>query len=267
MKSVAPVAIAAGILWFVAPPASGQIDYRNLDDGRPVATEDAYSIERFGFELLAPYRFEADHAGANSHVVAPELEYGLLPNTQVGIRTLLAAVSDAGTTDWGLAGLRVFGLYNFNTESAGLPALAVRAETAIPLGQLAGDAFGLTLEGIATRSWGATRAHINAGVRIGTDTIISSVDALPRWQVSGAIDHTFLRQSLLVIGELLTERETSGAPVEVNLSAGLRWQWQPTVVLDFGLSRRLASNGPDLGLTVGLSHAFAVRSLIPGADR
>jgi hypothetical protein len=267
MKRLAPVAIAAGIFSFAARPASGQIDYRNLDDGRPVATEDAYSIERFGFELLAPYRFEADHAGANSHVVAPELEYGLLPNTQVGIRTLLAAVKDAGTTDWGLAGLRVFGLYNFNTETAGLTALAMRAETAIPLGQLAGDAFGLTLEAIATRSWGATRAHINAAVRVGIDTDIGSVDAPPRWQVSGAIDHTFLRQSLLVIGELLTERETNGAPVEVNLSAGLRWQWEPTLVLDFGLTRRLASNGPDLGLTVGLSQAFAVRSLIPGADR
>ena len=216
---------------------------------------------------MAPYRFDAEHTGSNTHLVAPELEYGLLPNTQVGIIALLGAVNDAGTTDWGLAGLRVFGLYNFNTESVGLPALAVRAETAIPVGQLAGDAFGLTLEGIATRSWGAARAHINAGVRVGTDTDISSVDAPPRWQVSGAIDHTFLRQSLLVIGELLTERETSDAPVEVNLSAGLRWQWQPTLVLDFGLSRRLASNGPDIGLTVGLSHAFAVRSLIPGADR
>jgi hypothetical protein len=47
------------------------------------------------------------------------------------------------------------------------------------------------------------------------------------------------------------------------LAAGTRWQWTPTDVLDLGVSRRLTSGGPDFGITVGLSHAFALRGLLP----
>jgi hypothetical protein len=111
----------AGALLVLAPQAHGQIDYRNLDEGRPVATEDAYPIERFAFELLVPYRFESEHSGADFHVIGPEVEFGVLRNTQIGVKTLLAAVRETGETDWGLAGIRVFGLYNFNTESGGIP--------------------------------------------------------------------------------------------------------------------------------------------------
>jgi hypothetical protein len=167
MRSTIPVALAAGALLVLAPPAHGQIDYRNLDEGRPVATEDAYPIERFAFELLVPYRFESEHSGADFHLIGPEVEFGALRNTQIGVKTLLAAVRETGETDWGLAGIRVFGLYNFNTESGGIPALAVRAETALPVGSLGGDAFALTLEGIGTHSWGDTRAHLNAWFRLG----------------------------------------------------------------------------------------------------
>jgi hypothetical protein len=267
MRRMVAVAIAAGALALAAPRAYGQIDYRNLDEGRPVTTEDAYPVERYGFELLLPYRFEAEHAGADLHTSAIELEYGAWPNTQIGVKTLLAAINQSGETDWGLGGIRVFSLYNFNTESGGLPALALRAEAAIPAGNLAGDAFGLALEGIGTHSWGATRAHVNAGFRLGTDSSLGLVDAPPRWLLSGAVDHTLLRQSLLVVAEVLAERPTSETPVEVNFSAGLRWQWQPTLVLDAGLTRRLSTHGSDFGLTIGLSHAFAIRSIMPGGAR
>jgi hypothetical protein len=50
----------------------------------------------------------------------------------------------------------------------------------------------------------------------------------------------------------------------VVVGAGARWQWTPTLVLDAGVSRRLTGNaGPDLEVTAGLSHAFAVRRLLP----
>lgn len=264
IRSMIPTALAAGALLVVASRAHGQIDYRNLDEGRPVATEDAYPIERFAFEVLLPYRFESERGGADLHLIAPELEFGVLANTQIGLKTVLAAVRETGETDWGLAGIRVFGLYNFNTESGGIPALSLRAETAVPVGSLGGDAFALALEGIVTHSWGSTRVHLNAGLRLGSDSGLGSVDPPPRWGLSAGVDHSFLRQSLLVIGEILAQRPTGEVPVEASLSAGVRWQWQPTLVLDAGLTRRLSSNGPDIGLTIGLSHAFALSGLMPG---
>jgi len=104
-------------------------------------------------------------------------------------------------------------------------------------------------------------------VRLGSDDGVGPVEAPPRWFLSAAVDRTFIRRSLLAVAELVTARPADAAPVEVNLSAGIRWQWLPTLVLDAGVSRRLGSNGPDFGVTVGLSHAFALRGLLPGGAR
>jgi hypothetical protein len=267
MRTILWAGLAAAALAAAAQPAHAQIDYRNLDDERPVTTEDAYPVERYGFELLTPYRFEAEPGRTDVHLVAPELEYGLLPNAQVSTRLLLAAVDRSTDSDWGFAGLRLSGLYDFNTEGAWLPALALRADASIPVGNLAGDVFRLTLKGIATRSWGRTRGHLNAAMSLGADDGLGPVDAAPRWFASAALDHTFIRHSLLAVAEVLTRRPVGGAPIEVNASAGLRWQWRPTLVLDAGIARRLGSNGPDFGLTVGLSRAFALPGLMSGGVR
>jgi len=49
--------VLPGLVALTATEAAAQIDYRNLDDERPVAVEDAYPIERYAFELLGAYRF------------------------------------------------------------------------------------------------------------------------------------------------------------------------------------------------------------------
>jgi hypothetical protein len=68
IAALAITLIAAGF-----PPLAAQIDYRNLDDHRPVRTEDAYPIERYAFELLVPYEYENAPAGEARHAITPEL--------------------------------------------------------------------------------------------------------------------------------------------------------------------------------------------------
>ena len=116
----AATAAAGMLLSLQAAPVSAQIDYRNLDDDWPVVTEDAYPVERYAFEFLAPYRFEAESGGGQLHLVVPEAAYGIARNAQVGLKLPFAAVNDAAGTEWGLAGLRVFALYNFNTGAGRL---------------------------------------------------------------------------------------------------------------------------------------------------
>lgn len=249
-------------------PVAAQIDYRNLDDHRPVRTEDAYPIERYAFEFLAPYEYENGLGGEQHHAVVPELGYGVLANTQIGLKLPFAALQEPNSTDWGFAGPRVFALYNFNTEGRWLPALALRADVAVPLGNLAGDNAQVTFKGIATRSWGRTRLHVNGSVTLGDAAGRPLVDAEPKWAVSAAVDRTLLRQSLLFIGELSILEAASQAPTEVTAAGGFRYQLTPTLVLDAGISRRLSADaGPDLGLTVGLSHAFSFAGLLPGLPR
>ena len=250
------------------PPLAAQIDYRNLDDHRPVRTEDAYPIERYAFEVQLPYGYENGLGAEEVHIVAPEISYGVLGNTQVGLRLPVAAVHFAGATDWGLAGPRLFGLYNFNTDGRRLPALAVRADLSLPLGDFGGDDPQITLEGIATRGWGRTRLHFNGSVTLGDAADRPAIEAEPRWALSLAADYTFIRQSLLLVGELALLEAAPEEPTELGVAFGARYQLTPTIVFDAGVSRRLSADaGPDLGLTLGFSHAFAIAGLLPGRRR
>ncbi len=261
-------AIAALLVPSLAGFAQAQIDYRNLDDDRPVVTEDAYPVERFAFELMAPYRFEAEAGGGQLHTTVPEAAYGIARNTQIGVKLPLAAVDEGGTTDWGLAGLRAFGLYNFNTETPWLPAFALRGDVSFPVGSLAGEGSRFALKAIATRSWGRTRAHFNVSRGFGSEDALSVAEPLNRWNASLAIDRTIMRSSLLLIGEVAVAQPVADAPTAANASLGARWQWTPTLVLDAGVTRRLRSEtGPDIAFTIGLSHAFAIRGLMPAGPR
>jgi hypothetical protein len=243
-----------------ATPLAAQIDYRNLDEGRPVRTEDAYPVERHAFELVVPYEYENEPAGASIHLTVPELAWGVLPNVQVGGKLPFAVADEAAGSTSGLAGPRLFGLYNFNTESRALPAFALRADVHLPLGALAGDEARLGLTGIATRSWGRTRAHVNGSLGLGPES--DAVHGIPAWSGSLALDRTLLRRSLLLIGEVAASDAGPGSDVEWTAALGGRMQLTPTLVLDAGLRRRLGAGGPDLGATIGLSHAFALGGLM-----
>ena len=249
----------------VAVPAAAQVDYRNLDDDRPTRVEDAYPAERYAFELLIPYGFERERGGAWVQASILELEYGLLRNAHVGVKTPLAGVGNGGTTEWGLSGIRALALYNFNTESRLLPALSLRTDAAFPVGGLAGSETHVGLQAIATRSWGRSRLHVNAAYRFGRDGTPAAVEGLDRWWYGAALDRTLFRQSILVIGAVYARRPRDAAPIEVNASLGLRWQWRPTAVIDVGISRGLRQGlGPEYAMTIGVSHAFAIAGLMPG---
>jgi hypothetical protein len=257
--------LAAAVMLAAAPwRLTGQIDYRNLDDDRPTRVEDAYPAERYAFEFLVPYSYARERTGVIQASVL-ELEYGIFRNTHVGFKAPLAGVRTSGApTTWGLSGIRVFALYNFNTESLLLPAVALRVDATFPVGPLGGDETQVSVKGIVTRSWGPTRLHLNGAVRLGRDTPGAVVEGIEHWWYGAALDRTLFRHSLLLIGEVYARREFEAAPVEVNASLGLRWQWRPTAVIDVGVARRLRESlGPDYALTVGMSNAFAIPGLMP----
>jgi hypothetical protein len=261
-----PALMLLPLMGGLAAPLAAQVDYRNLDDDRPLQTEDAYPVERHAFELLLPYSLEDEPGGLRQHAFVPEIAYGIISNGQLGIKAPIAGLTGAGSSDWGLAGLRAFGMYNLNTESREFPAIALRADALLPVGSLGGDATRLTLKVIATRSWGRNRVHVNAAWTVGRERDLAAIEPGSRWRYGLAVDRTLFRQNLLLAGEVVAEREVRGEPAAVNGAVGMRYQWTPTTVLDLGIRRRLRDvAGPDLGLTIGLSHTFALPWLMPAA--
>lgn len=255
--------VAAGLL--VAGPSAGhgQIDYRNLDDDRPTLIEDAYPAERFAFEFQAPWRFSRDRTG-NLHSFVPELAYGMFRNMHLGLKLPIAGLSEPGGREWGISGLRLIALYNFNTEGRFLPAFSLRSDVSFAVGSLAGEGTRVTFKGIATRSWGRYRIHLNGAYTPGQDRPLAATEGANKWWAGAAFDRTLYRRSILVIGEVYALRSVSAEPVQVNASIGLRAQVTPYLVFDAGIARRLKkTTGPDLELTAGFSRAFAVAGLLP----
>ncbi len=256
-------AVAAALLVFAAPRAAAQLDYRNLDDDRPVRVEDAFPVERYAFEGIAPYRFARAPGGAMTHAVVLELAWGAVLSGHAGVKLAFVDTEGPAGRTRGIAGGRVFAFYQLFTESPGLPAVALRADAFLPAGSLGGDRVRGELKLIATRSFGRNRLHVNGAVGLGPDGSPPAAEGASRWWAGAALDRTLIRQSLLLVAEAHVVRDARGDPLEVNAGVGARWQWTPTLVLDLGVSRRLRANGPDVALTFGVSKAFAIAALMP----
>lgn len=262
MRGRTPRLLAAFLLCPLLPPGlAAQIDYRNLDDGRPSRVTDAVAVERYAFELSLPWRFSSGR-GSSAHTLAPALEYGIARNLVVGVD--LELVADRGGAGAPIgeshAGLSLF--YNARRETPGAPALSFELEVGQPTAASLLSDLGATLTGIATRSLGRSRWHANLAARVGGPDAEPDGAAEPRWWAGLAWDYTLYRTSTLLVAELVAE----DGPGETRwaVGAGVRRQLTPTVVLHAGLARRLDRGPGTTSVTLGLSHAFAVAGLMPG---
>ena len=253
--------------------ARGQTDFYNTDRGRPIQVEDAYVTERYAAELkLAPVRLQRLSGGTYSWGLEPEMAVGILPRTQVEVGLPLAFVEQGSQRRSGIAGLEISAMHNFNVETEGLPALAVRGDMLAPVGSLGPDRLYTSVTGIATRTHRRARFHVNGQYTFGaaaagatTSTLVGGVD-VSRWLIGGAIDKAYPLASALVTAEVYARKPFDASrALEYTTGIGARTQLTPTLAVDGGLGRRL--NGPEQGwyVTFGSAWAFGVRSLFPGA--
>lgn len=263
-RIVAGAALAAAL----GGPAAAQTDYYNTDKGRPVRVEDAYPVERHAFELqLAPLRLEREAGGVYHWEVAPEVAWGVLPRTQLELGFPLAHVdAGAGGKASGLAGIELSALYNLNNETRTLPAFAVAADVLLPVGGLGPDRAYPTFKGIATRTFSRARFHANAEYTLGPDAGEGDeVGEASRWMAGIAVDRTFPIRSILVTADLFAEQALdSDESLAWTAEAGLRYQTSPQFNVDLGIGRRFAGEEQGWSFTVGVAHAFALRTLLPG---
>jgi hypothetical protein len=254
LRGTRPLVAAAVVLVF-GSPAVAQVDYRNLDHGLPSRVADAYPVERYAFELAGPARFALQNGNVRGRV-APQLDYGVASNVMVGVGLDLAVGGQGGEPSREHASL----LWNVRRETPGWPALSVVFEAS----SAKFDDAGLTAGVLATRSFGRSRLHANL-----VAAFVEPKDALtePVWWVGLGWDYTLFRTSTLVVVDLVVAQEREGLPRGWDLGAGIRRQLSPTLVVHGGVSRSLGTAGEGTQLTMGLSHAFAIKGLMPGRRR
>lgn len=256
-------------LVLVAVPLGAQTDYYNTDTGRPLLVEDAYALERRGFELqMAPMRLTRSRGGVYTWGVEPELAYGIANRTQLEIGVPIAYV-DQKTTGGGtgISGIEMSLLHTLNIETS-LPAFAVAADLLLPAGRFAPSRAYASVKGIMTRTYPAARVHVNAQYTFGN--ALASGSAAPiggsaqnievsRWIAGAAIDKTLPLRSLLLSAEVYARQSLrTREPLEWNTGVGVRYQLAPRWVMDGGLGRALTGTDHGWFLTGGGAYAFGL---------
>lgn len=238
----------------ITGPLAAQTDWRNLDDERPLVTEDAYPLERGALELMLPYTFERA-SGATAHTFTPELGLGL-DNAQLVFKWPFGRLEDGTVRSFGP---RVGVLFNPFTQPRRWPALALRLDAAAIEGTDGALDGRVTTKLIATRSFGVTRIHLNGAFTAGPESPKYDLEFPARASATIAVDRSLWRQHLLLGIEGGVAQEVSGASASWLGGAGARWQWTPVVVIDLGY--RLTSHSALTtahSLSVGLTHTWGL---------
>lgn len=249
-----------------APTAvAGQTDFYNLDKDRPLRVEDAYATKLWAFELKAsPLTLSQDRAGITRFAPSIELKHGLLPGLEVSIGSGIETLRGGGTSGTELGEVEISALANLWIEGETLPAAAIRVTG--HLATRSDHATTAEVKAILTRGLGGSvRAHLNGAVIAGGHRPES-------WWAGGALDYALPFHHTLLLAETWVSESRLGDADDtsnrVHSALGLRYQLSPTLVLDAGAGRSWSGDvREDWALTLGITHEFGVRALMPGGGR
>lgn len=235
------------------------LDHDNLDPNRPIGMEDAYAIPKGEIGLEGGVRFNDRREGRTRVTFQPQIIYGAFENTQIEIQ------GDLFTDPHSLVGANKSGdlhlgvLYNFNTETLTLPAMAIRVEADLPTG-VNSKGVDTQLTGILTRSFGRFRTHLNLGY-----TLLGSPQGQERpgaYRAVAAVSYplgypTSFRDTLIA-SVYTRQSDLRGQRNHTGIEIGLRHQLSSRVVLDGGLGTEFAGPSDRAALlgTVGVSLGF-----------
>jgi hypothetical protein len=255
-------------LALLTAPLRAQTDYYNTDTGRPMLVEDAYALERRGFELqVAPMRLTRSRGGVYTWGVEPELAFGLANRTQLEVGVPIAYVDQRNGGGTGVSGVELSLLHTLNVETQ-LPAFAIAGDLLLPVGRFAPSRAYASVKGILTRTFPALRVHLNAQYTFGRDlspTVVAPVGGpaqnveVSRWIAGAAIDRTLPLRSVLLSAEVYARQSLrAGETLEWNTGIGVRYQIAPRWVMDGGIGRALTSTDHAWFLTYGGAYAFGL---------
>lgn len=205
-------------------------DHINLENGYPLQVEDAYPTAYRNREFLTSVRYELTRENEDRVEIAPQLEYGLFPNTEVSLHVpfILGEASRSGSGD-----IEVEALYNFNTEGIYLPALALEAGATIPTGKDS-DGLDTTVKFLLTKSisrMGTDRVHFNA-VWLHNAAPLSH-EREHRYRLIAGYSRR-IAADWVILADLIRQTEREKDEDSNILELGFRWQVTPLTVVSFG---------------------------------
>jgi len=235
------------------------VDHSNLDEGRPLRLDDAYSIADGELALEVGGGFALPRRGSNRGVFPGEVLYGAYPNLQLAVGTTFSTDPHDIDDRRKSGDLHFTGLYNFNQETIGLPAFALKLGLDTPTG-IDGHGYAVEFKGIVTKSIERLSLHLNAGYEFFTGTSRAERDGRYKLALGASYPVGAPRFTrLTLVGDLFAEQSPRhGEPTSLGIEVGVRYQLTPRMVWDVGMGTEFAgpSHRSDLFMSTGLSVGF-----------
>ncbi|MFQ5890771.1 MAG: hypothetical protein ACE5JR_12060 [Gemmatimonadota bacterium] len=255
-----PVAAGLAAIAGSVSPVTAQEDFRSADLDRPIQVEDAYPVKFREWEVELGIRGALREGGDGVSGIG-ELKTGLFLNGQVGLEIKAGGEDAEGSTAGGIESAGAHLLYNFNRETWSWPAFAARLDVESPgAGRLGRENWAISGKGLATRSFGRLRIHLNGGY-----AAASAADGGDFWLGGMAFDYPIGLFSRAIMGDIYAEVPNGSGRSRVWLELGSRWQLTNLSVLDFGLATRLDEwerGRGNVELIVGFSRVFGIPGLV-----
>jgi hypothetical protein len=228
----------------LTPLSTFAIDHKNLDEGRPLRLEDAYSISTGEVEVEMGAGFTLQRRGPDRGFFPVEVLYGALPNFQIVVGTFLSTDPHEVDERPKSGDLRLSALYNFNQETLTIPAFGVKLGLDAPTG-IDSRGFAVELKGMVTKSFGRLSIHFNGGYEFFTDSRRDERDGQYSLVLGASYPvgaPKFTRATL--VADVFTEQSVHrGEPRIVGTELGLRYQLTPCIVWDIGVGTEFAGPG------------------------
>jgi hypothetical protein len=247
------------LLLFPTAALTGQ-QLSDLEPERPVELEDARPISYRAFSAAADWTYNARKEARADYGPGFSLLYGALRGLEVG-GSVRYVTSPSSNANRGISSgdIQLHALYCVATESASLPALAVRAGVGFPTG-LDSRGTDVHLGLLATHSFDVVRLHINGLWTHLGDT--GANERKERWEAIAGIDWTvgrFGRTDTLLIADadIRTNPLIDGKAI-LSVEGGVRQRIGSQTLVFFGAGSSLfgETDRTKVRLRAGISHIF-----------
>jgi hypothetical protein len=236
----AALLLAAGATGAVAR-GEGLEELNNLDINMPNTLDDAFAAERGSVTLLGAARYDNRRGHDNTVRLFPRLLVGVAEGLQATVQVPYTVGFGPGDDH----GVVSFGaLYNFNRETAWLPAFAVSVEggPAVGPGAHGGE---LRLFGIASKTvdpQAFRRLHLNVAWFRTFDP--GEEERRDRYRAALGYSQLLTPRAVLIANYLRETLEERGERAANILEAGVRYQVSPGVVLGGALGAGIGRDSP-----------------------
>ena len=250
--------LSAAVLLAAMTAAAQQLS--DLEPERPVAMEDARPVSYRAFSGSADWTYNARKDSRDDYGPGFSLLYGALRRLEVGA-SVRYVTSPSSNANRGVSSgdIRLHALYGLATESASLPALAVRVGVEFPTGL---DSRGTDVHAglLATHSFDILRLHINGLWSHLGDT--GPRERKDRWEAIAGIDWTvgkFGRTNTLLVADAdLRTNPLFGGKAILALEGGVRQRIGSQTLVFFGAGTSLfgETDRVKVRLRAGISHIY-----------